>query len=109
MEATRNKRINQHQQRLLLIKRLQRHSTKAASSADQKAASAASNSNASAQAAPGKLVEITLNAKDFEYDKKVIHVKQGDKVKLTLNSDDDGGHGFALPAYQHKSSEKWKC
>ena len=74
-------------------------STKPASSADQKTASAASNPNASAQAAPGKLVEITLNAKDFEYDKKVIHVKQGDKVKLTLNSDDDGGHGFALPAY----------
>src|SRR5213080_1536254 len=69
-------------------------STSATTSADQKTASAASNPNASAQAAPGKLVEITLNAKDFEYDKKVIHVKQGDKVKLTLHSDDDGGHGF---------------
>ncbi|MCQ6278642.1 cupredoxin domain-containing protein [Bacillus sp. EB600] len=77
------------------------HSTASTTAADQKAVntSAASNSSASAQASTGKLVEITVNAKDFEYDKKVLHVKKGDKVKLTLKSDDDGGHGFALPAY----------
>lgn len=37
-------------------------------------------------------------AKDFEYDQKEIHVKKGDKVKITLHSD-DGGHGFTIPAY----------
>lgn len=45
-----------------------------------------------------KLVEIKVMAKDFEFDKKEIHVKKGDKVKITLQSD-DGGHGLAIPAY----------
>lgn len=46
----------------------------------------------------GNVVTIKVMAKDFEYDKKVIHVKKGDKVRITLQSD-DGGHGFALPAF----------
>jgi cytochrome c oxidase subunit II len=58
---------------------------------------AAKTSNASAAPAAG-VVEINVNAKDFEYDKKVITVKKGDKVKITLHSD-DGGHGLAIPAY----------
>ncbi|WP_308638182.1 cupredoxin domain-containing protein [Paenibacillus silvisoli] len=49
-------------------------------------------------AAAGSTVEITLNAKDFEYDQQEIHVKKGDHVKITLASD-DGGHGFAIPDY----------
>jgi cytochrome c oxidase subunit 2 len=49
-------------------------------------------------ASTGNVVNIKVEAKDFEYDKKEIHVKQGEKVKITLHSD-DGGHGFALPAY----------
>ena len=49
-------------------------------------------------AATGKVVDIKVMAKDFEYDKKEIHVKKGDKVRITLQSD-DGGHGFALPAF----------
>ncbi|MED3562798.1 cytochrome C oxidase subunit II [Bacillus xiapuensis] len=48
--------------------------------------------------APGKVVDIKVMAKDFEYDKKVIHVKKGDKVRITLQSD-DGGHGLAIPAF----------
>lgn len=40
---------------------------------------------------------IKVTAKDFSFDKKEIHVKQGDKVRVTLESD-DGGHGFAIPA-----------
>ncbi|MDR4949783.1 cupredoxin domain-containing protein [Neobacillus cucumis] len=51
-----------------------------------------------APAATGKVVDIKVMAKDFEYDKKEIHVKKGDKVRITLQSD-DGGHGFALPAF----------
>jgi cytochrome c oxidase subunit 2 len=37
-------------------------------------------------------------AKDFEYDKKEIHVKKGDTVRLTLESD-DVGHGLTIPAF----------
>jgi cytochrome c oxidase subunit 2 len=37
-------------------------------------------------------------AKDFEYDQKEIRVKKGDKVKITLESD-DGGHGFTIPDF----------
>ncbi|MBB6729497.1 cupredoxin domain-containing protein [Cohnella zeiphila] len=46
----------------------------------------------------GQAVEIKLMAKDFEYDQKEIHVKKGDKVNITLQSD-DGGHGFTIPDY----------
>lgn len=70
--------------------------------------SASSNSNdnkttattvePSKDATTEKLVEIKVMAKDFEFDKKEIHVKKGDKVKITLQSD-DGGHGLAIPAY----------
>jgi cytochrome c oxidase subunit 2 len=42
--------------------------------------------------------EITENAKDFEYDKKVITVRREDKVKITLQND-NGTHGLAIPAY----------
>lgn len=54
--------------------------------------------DASKPASAEKLVEIKVMAKDFEFDKKEIHVKKGDKIKLTLHSD-DGGHGLAIPAY----------
>ena len=60
-------------------------------------ASAAPTASAS-KASAGKVVEVKIMAKDFEYDKTVIHVKKGDKVKITLHSD-DGGHGFTIPAY----------
>ncbi|MDQ6595822.1 cytochrome C oxidase subunit II [Bacillus salipaludis] len=53
---------------------------------------------AAKSASTGKVVTIKVMAKDFEYDKKVIHVKKGDKVRITLQSN-DGGHGFALPAF----------
>lgn len=59
--------------------------------------SATANSTSSASA--GQAVEIKLMAKDFEYDQKVIHVKKGDKVKITLQSD-DGGHGFTIPDFK---------
>jgi len=59
---------------------------------------AATSKNAVKTAATGKIVDIKVMAKDFEYDKKVIHVKKGEKVRITLHSD-DGGHGFALPAF----------
>jgi cytochrome c oxidase subunit II len=39
-----------------------------------------------------------VTAKDFEFSKKEIDVKKGDKVKITLQSD-DGGHGLAIPKY----------
>lgn len=58
------------------------------------AAKAANN-----QAPAGKTVEVKVMAKDFEFDKKEIRVKKGDKVKITLMSD-DGGHGFEIPDYK---------
>jgi cytochrome c oxidase subunit II len=50
------------------------------------------------QAATGKVVEIKVTAKNFEFDKKEIHVKKGDKVKIILENK-EGGHGLSLPKY----------
>ncbi|WP_336789310.1 cupredoxin domain-containing protein [Paenibacillus sp. MMO-177] len=60
--------------------------------------SATSMASPTSSASAGQAVEIKLMAKDFEYDQKEIHVKKGDKVKITLESD-DGGHGFTIPDY----------
>jgi cytochrome c oxidase subunit 2 len=60
--------------------------------------SASPTSSLSPSASSSQQVEIKLGAKDFEYDQKEIHVKKGDKVKITLTSD-DGGHGFTIPDY----------
>lgn len=57
-----------------------------------------SKSTDTSKESQGNVVNIKVMAKDFEYDKKEIHVKKGDKVKITLQSD-DGGHGFTIPAY----------
>jgi cytochrome c oxidase subunit 2 len=69
------------------------------SSKSKTAASNTTATNASAAPAAGNVVEIKMNAKDFEYDKKVINVKEGDKVKITLHSD-NGSHGLAIPDYK---------
>jgi cytochrome c oxidase subunit 2 len=61
--------------------------------------SASPTSSSSPSGSAGQQVEIKLGAKDFEYDAKEIHVKKGDKVKVTLTSD-DGGHGFTIPDYK---------
>jgi cytochrome c oxidase subunit II len=58
-----------------------------------------SSAVSSSSTASVKTDNILLMAKDFEYDKKEIHVKKGDKVKITLKSD-DGGHGFTIPDYK---------
>jgi cytochrome c oxidase subunit 2 len=68
------------------------------SSKSKTAASNTTATNASAAPTAGNVVEIKMNAKDFEYDKKVINVKEGDKVKITLHSD-NGSHGLAIPDY----------
>ncbi|NRD78615.1 cupredoxin domain-containing protein [Bacillus sp. BRMEA1] len=61
-------------------------------------ATSQSKTKAVSNSSTGKVVDIKVMAKDFEYDKKEIHVKQGDKVRITLQSD-DGGHGLAIPAF----------
>ena len=66
---------------------------KANKKTDTKSVSATSKTNATSN-----VVNIKVMAKDFEYDKKEIHVKKGDKVRLTLQSD-DGGHGLTIPAF----------
>jgi cytochrome c oxidase subunit 2 len=43
----------------------------------------------------GKTVEVTVNAKNFDFDVKEIKAHLGDKVKITLKND-DGAHGFAI-------------
>jgi cytochrome c oxidase subunit 2 len=73
-------------------------SSAASSSSPSSSESASPTSSSSPSASTGQLVEINLGAKDFEYDQKEIHVKKGDKVKITLKSD-DGGHGFTIPDY----------
>jgi cytochrome c oxidase subunit 2 len=44
-------------------------------------------------------VEIQIKAKNFEFEPKEIHVKKGEKVKLTLINS-EGAHGFAIPEYK---------
>ncbi|WCK54569.1 cupredoxin domain-containing protein [Aneurinibacillus sp. Ricciae_BoGa-3] len=62
--------------------------------------------NSSAPTAPssgskaftGKTEVVKITAKNFAFDKKEIHVKKGDKVKVTLASV-DGYHGLQIPEY----------
>lgn len=44
----------------------------------------------------GKTEEVTVTAKNFAFDKTVIHVKKGDKIKLTLVNG-SGYHGLDIP------------
>jgi cytochrome c oxidase subunit 2 len=64
------------------------------------AASAPTTSVSATDAAPvtetGKTEEITVTAKNFDFDKKEIHVKKGDKIKLTLVNG-SGAHGLEIP------------
>ncbi|GMK37866.1 hypothetical protein PCCS19_09200 [Paenibacillus sp. CCS19] len=62
-------------------------------STDQAASTTATTTDSKAD-----VVEVKVSAKDWEYDQKEIHVKKGDKVRITLTSD-DGGHGLSLPVY----------
>lgn len=39
--------------------------------------------------------EIIITAKNFEFDTKEIYIKKGDKIKLTLKSD-EGIHGLSI-------------
>lgn len=73
------------------------NSTTSKSKTDTTKTSAAKAANASVTPAAG-VVQINENAKDFEFDKKVITVKKGDKVKITLHNV-NGSHGLAIPAY----------
>jgi cytochrome c oxidase subunit 2 len=74
------------------------NSTSSKSKTDTTNTTSAKTANASAAPTAGNVVEINENAKNFEYDKKAITVKKGDKVKITLHSD-NGSHGLAIPAY----------
>lgn len=46
----------------------------------------------------GRIVEVTVTAKSWEFNPNVITVKKGDTVRLTLSAS-DGTHGFSLPAF----------
>ena len=46
----------------------------------------------------GKIVEINMIAKQFEFDPSVITVNKGDTVRIHIRSI-DVAHGFALPEY----------
>ncbi|MBP3962681.1 cupredoxin domain-containing protein [Paenibacillus lignilyticus] len=65
---------------------------------ESKATNETSANTTTAEPDSGSTVEIKLEAKDFEYDQKEIHVKKGDHVKITLHSD-DAGHGFSIADY----------
>jgi cytochrome c oxidase subunit 2 len=52
--------------------------------------------SAAPAAATGKTEEVTVTAKNFEFDKKEIHVKKGDTIKLTLVNA-SGAHGIEIP------------
>jgi cytochrome c oxidase subunit 2 len=47
-------------------------------------------------AATGKTEEVIVTATNFEFDKKEIHVKKGNTIKLTLKNG-SGAHGIEIP------------
>ncbi|MBB6671019.1 cupredoxin domain-containing protein [Cohnella nanjingensis] len=71
--------------------------SKTNNNASSPSASAPSGS-ASAPAAGGETKEITLGAKNFEFDQPDIKVKVGDTVKITLKNE-SGNHGLAIPDF----------
>lgn len=50
----------------------------------------------------GNVVEVTVNARNFEFDVKEIKAKVGDTVKIHFVNV-DGGHGFGLDEYKVKA------
>lgn len=73
----------------------------AASGSDAPASASASSSAtspASGGASGGTTQEITVHAKNFEFDKKEIKLHVGDTVKLTLENT-DGVHGLEVPDF----------
>lgn len=65
------------------------------SKSEDKASPAAS---AAASTAAGAAKEITINAKNFEFDQKEIKVKKGDTVTITL-ANSQGNHGLKIEGY----------
>lgn len=61
-------------------------------------ASASASASSSSGAAGGSTQEITLHAKNFEFDQKEIKLHVGDTVKLTLENT-DGVHGLEVPDF----------
>jgi len=61
-------------------------------------ASSSASSSASGAASGGSTQEITLHAKNFEFDQKEIKLHVGDTVKLTLENT-DGVHGLEVPDF----------
>ncbi|SFB26993.1 cytochrome c oxidase subunit 2 [Cohnella sp. OV330] len=61
-------------------------------------ATASASAPASGGAAGGSTQEITLHAKNFEFDQKEIKLHVGDTVKLTL-ANTDGVHGLEVPDF----------
>ena len=53
---------------------------------------------AAEQAAPGTVHEITMTAKNYEFDPAVITVKKGDKVRLVITAT-DRKHGIKIEGY----------
>jgi len=61
-------------------------------------ASLAGTSLAWGQEAPSGVHEITMTAKKFEFNPRVITVKKGEKVRLIITAT-DRDHGFKLDAF----------
>src|SRR5580700_11984772 len=53
---------------------------------------------AAEQAAPATVHEITMTAKNYEFDPAVITVKKGDKVRLVITAT-DRKHGIKIEGY----------
>lgn len=67
--------------------------------AAQSNSASSSQQQSSSQQSSGGSKEITLKAKNFEFDQKEIHVKKGDKVKLNFENV-EGMHGVSLPEFK---------
>jgi cytochrome c oxidase subunit II len=56
------------------------------------------NSAAAGQSTPAEVREITMTARDYEFDPGVITVKKGDKVRLIITAT-DRKHGIKIEGY----------
>ncbi|MCC3375877.1 cupredoxin domain-containing protein [Cohnella sp. REN36] len=70
--------------------------SKTNNNASSPSASAPAGTASAPAAGGGETKEITVGAKNFEFDQTDIKVKVGDTVKLTLKNE-NGNHGLAVP------------
>ncbi|WP_027091312.1 cupredoxin domain-containing protein [Cohnella thermotolerans] len=69
---------------------------------NKEASSAPASAESSGQTASGGAKEITVEAKNFEFDQKEIKVAKGDKITIKLNNA-QGNHSLKIEGYDQEA------